>query len=55
MKRRKMKSPVLQDLYDEFVGDDPKRIEEYEQVVLEADIDQQVYDLLVAAGLTQDE
>ena len=50
-----MKSRLTQNLYDKFVGGDPKKTEEYEQVVLEADIAQQIYDLRTDAGLTQEQ
>ena len=35
--KRKFRSSTVQFLYDRYVGEDPKRIEEYEQEVLNAE------------------
>jgi len=53
--KRKFRSSTVQFLYDRYVGDDPKRIEEYEQEVLNAEIARKIYDLRTKAGLSQRE
>ena len=53
--KRKFRSSTVQYLYDRYVGDDPKRIEEYEQEVLNAEIARKIYDLRTKAGLSQRE
>jgi DNA-binding XRE family transcriptional regulator len=45
----------LRALYDEFVGDNPERIAEFEQARTDANIAGQVYQLRTEAGLTQRE
>ncbi len=51
--KRKFNSPALQYTYDRHIGTDPKRIEEYEEEVINADIARKVYDLRTKAGLSQ--
>jgi len=53
--KRKFRSSTVQHLYDRYIGDDPKRIEEYEQEVLNAEIARKIYDLRTKAGLSQRE
>jgi ribosome-binding protein aMBF1 (putative translation factor) len=53
--KRKFRSSTVQYLYDRYVGDDPKRIEAYEQEVLNAEIARKIYDLRTKAGLSQRE
>jgi ribosome-binding protein aMBF1 (putative translation factor) len=53
--KRKFRSSTVQYLYDRYVGDDPQRIEEYEQEVLNADIARKIYDLRTKAGLSRQE
>jgi len=53
--KRKFRSSTVQYLYNRYVGDDPKRIEEYEQEVLNAEIARKIYDLRTKAGLSQRE
>lgn len=54
-KARKFRSRALQYAYDRYVGDDPERIESFEDEVLNARIARQIYDLRTKAGLTQQE
>jgi ribosome-binding protein aMBF1 (putative translation factor) len=51
--KRKFNSPALQHTYDRYIGKDPKRVEEYEEEVINADIARKVYDLRTKAGLSQ--
>ena len=53
MKKRKFKSAALQWTYDRHIGNDPKRVEEYEQEALNAEIARKIYQLRAAAKLTQ--
>src|SRR5882724_4774740 len=55
MKKRNFKSAALQWTYDHHIGKDPKRVEEYEQEVLNAEIARKIYDLRTKAGLSQRE
>ena len=52
-KKRKFKSAALQWTYDRYIGKDPKRVEEYEQEVLNAEIARRIYELRTKAGLSQ--
>ena len=54
-KKRHFESSTAQFLYDRYVGEDDKRIEEYEEVVLNAEIARKIYDLRTKAGLSQRE
>jgi transcriptional regulator with XRE-family HTH domain len=45
----------LQWTYDRHVGRHPKRAQEYEQEVLNAEIARKIYDLRIRAGLSQRE
>lgn len=47
------RSEGLQAIYDEFIGDDPKRIKAFEVARSNAEIAQAVYDLRTKAGLSQ--
>lgn len=53
MKKRRFKSAALQWTYDHYIAGDPKRIEEYEREVLNAEIAKKIYDLRGKAGLSQ--
>ena len=53
--KRKFRSSTVQFLYDRYVGNDPKRIEEYEEEVLNSEIARKIYDLRTKAGLSQRE
>ncbi len=55
MKKRKFKSAALQWTYDRYIGKDQKRVEEYEQEVLNAEIARKIHDLRTKAGLSQRE
>lgn len=54
-KQRRFKSAALQQTFNRFVGSDPKRIEAYEQELLNAEIARNIYDLRTKAGLSQRE
>ena len=54
-KKRNFESATVQFLYDRYVGDDGKRMEEYEEVALNAEIARKIYDLRTKAGLSQRE
>jgi DNA-binding XRE family transcriptional regulator len=53
MKKRRFKSAALQWTYDRHIGTNPKRVEEYEQELLNAEIARKIYDLRTKAGLSQ--
>ncbi len=55
MKKRKFPSKAVQFLYDRYVGDDPKRVAEFEREVLNAEIARTIYELRTKAGLSQRE
>ncbi len=52
---RKFESKTVQYLYDRYVGDDRKQVEEYEDVVLNAEIARKIYEFRTKAGLSQRE
>jgi ribosome-binding protein aMBF1 (putative translation factor) len=52
-RKLKFESPALQHTYDRFIAGDPTSVEAYEQELLNAELAQMIYDLRVAAGLTQ--
>jgi ribosome-binding protein aMBF1 (putative translation factor) len=54
-KKRKLRSAALQWTYDRHIGKNPKRIEEYEEEVLNAEIARKIYDLRTKSGLSQRE
>jgi ribosome-binding protein aMBF1 (putative translation factor) len=54
-KKRKFKSAALQWTYDRHVGNDPNRIQEYEEEALNAEIARKIHDLRTKAGLSQRE
>jgi ribosome-binding protein aMBF1 (putative translation factor) len=53
--RRKPKSDALQELYDELIGDDPKKQTEYDEALVNVKASQLLYDMRTAAGLSQRE
>jgi ribosome-binding protein aMBF1 (putative translation factor) len=55
MKKRSFKSAALQWTYARYMGNDPKRVEEYEQEVLNAEIARMIYSLRTKGGLSQRE
>src|SRR5713101_5731821 len=54
-KKRKLRSAALQWTYDRHIGKNPKRIQEYEEEVLNAEIARKIYDLRTKSGLSQRE
>jgi ribosome-binding protein aMBF1 (putative translation factor) len=50
---RRFGSDTLQYFWDRYVGDDPERISEYEQLGADIEIAQLIYDMRTDAGLTQ--
>lgn len=53
--KRKFQSSTVQYLYDRYIGNDQKRIESFEEEVLNAQIARKIYDLRTKAGLSQRE
>ncbi len=53
--KRKFGSATMQYLYDRYIGDDPQRIESFEEELLNAEIARKIYDLRTKAGLSQRE
>ena len=51
----KFSSTAVQFLYDRYIGDDPERVREYEEEVLNAEIARKIYQLRTKAGLSQRE
>ena len=52
---RKPKSDALQELYEELIGDDPKKQADYEEALVNVKAAQLLYDMRTAAGLSQRE
>jgi DNA-binding XRE family transcriptional regulator len=55
MAQKKLQSKAAQFLYDRYIAGDPKREEEYEEEVINAQIARKIYELRMKAGLTQQE
>jgi transcriptional regulator with XRE-family HTH domain len=55
LKKKTSQSAALQYTYDRYIGNDAKRIQEYEEEVLNAEIARKVYDLRTSAGISQRE
>jgi DNA-binding XRE family transcriptional regulator len=55
MARKTFHSKASEYLYNRYIVGDPKREEEYEEEVINADIARKIYDLRIEAGLTQQE
>jgi DNA-binding XRE family transcriptional regulator len=53
MARKKFHSKASKFLYNRYIAGDPKREEEYEEEVINAEIARKIYDLRTKAGLTQ--
>lgn len=51
----KFSDATVQHLYDRYIGDDPKRVESFEEEILNAEIARKIYDLRTKAGLSQRE
>jgi len=52
---RKPKSAALRELYDELIGEDPRKRAEYDDTFVSLEAAQLVYDMRTAAGLSQRE
>ena len=52
---RKPKSDALQELYEELIGDDPKKQADYEESLVNVKAAQLLYDMRTTAGLSQRE
>ena len=55
MVKKKLHSKASQFLYDRYIAGNPKREEEYEDVVVNAEIARKIFELRTKAGLTQKE
>ena len=55
MPQKKLSSKASQFLYNRYVAGDPKREEEYEEEVINAEIARKIYDFRMKAGFTQQE
>jgi len=55
MARKKFHSDASKFLYNRFIAGDPKREEEYEEEVINAEIARKIYELRTKAGLIQQE
>ncbi len=55
MAQKKFHSKASRFLYNRYIAGDPKREEEYEEEVINAEIARKIYDLRTRAGLTQQE
>ena len=53
--KRKFKSPGVQELYDDLIGDSPAAQEEFEEGLVNVEAAQLIYDMRTKAGLTQRE
>jgi transcriptional regulator with XRE-family HTH domain len=54
-RRKRFQSETLQYIYDQTIGDDPKRIASFERALDNARIAEEIYNLRTRAGLTQRE
>lgn len=54
-RKKSMHSAASRFLYDHYIAGDPKREEEYEEEVINAEIARKIHDLRTKAGLTQQE
>ena len=55
MAQKKFHSGASQFLYNRYIAGDPKREEEYDEEVINAEIARKIYQLRTTAGLTQQE
>ena len=53
IKKRTFKSAALQWTYDRHIAKDPKRVQEYEDELLNAEVAQKIHDLRTKAGMSQ--
>lgn len=54
-RKKTMHSAASRFLYDRYIAGDPKREEEYEEEVINAEIARKIHELRTKAGLTQQE
>ena len=54
-RRKRFSRPPFSIPYDRYIGNDAKRVQEYEEEVLNAEIARKVYDLRTKAGISQRE
>ena len=52
---RKPKSAALQELYEELIGDDPRKQADYEEALVNVKAARLLYDMRTTAGLSQRE
>src|SRR5258708_837841 len=50
---RKFESNTLQYFWNRYIGDDPKRVAEYEESAADVDVAKVIYEIRTQAGLTQ--
>ena len=55
MAKKKFHSKASKFLYDRYVGGDPKREEEYDEEIINAEIARKIFELRTKARLTQQE
>src|SRR5437868_7391122 len=55
MPKKKFHSTASRFLYNRYIAGNPKREEQYEEEVINAEIARKIYDLRTKAGLTQQE
>ncbi len=55
MPKKKLHSTASRFLYDRYIAGDPKREQDYEEVVVNAEIARKIFELRTKAGLTQQE
>ena len=53
--RPKLQSPAVQYLYDRYIGENPERVRQYDEEVLNAEIARKIYRLRTKAGISQRE
>jgi DNA-binding XRE family transcriptional regulator len=53
VRSRRFQSETLQYFWDRYIGEDPERIAEYEQVAADVDVARAIYEMRTQAGLTQ--
>ena len=55
VQKKKFQSKASEFLYNRYISGDPKREEQYEEEVINAEIARKIYELRNKAGLTQQE
>jgi DNA-binding XRE family transcriptional regulator len=51
--KKKVTSDAVQYAYDRYVGENPEQVVAYEEELANAELARKIYDLRIAAGLTQ--